>query len=249
MFHRMPCSFHSNFLQLLIALSLVYLTTYFQENLARPKADVAEEKKEDTLQRREISQEDVQQTWRNIIQIQWVRNYSQHLLIHLWNKLLQFGFNFLNCFKLNIFSVVYTGFLICVLTLDSCISGISDPVLVLKCFWVFFFFFVLFLADCCCLSQIKVSSGCPPGREKFSNSTSALKGFWIDHRWINFFLHPLQIFALSLPQFTNHFGSALIGGGSAASPDHPWVCHVQHEQHQQARGGDPAGQSRWCSFP
>lgn len=140
MFHRMPCSFHSNFLQLLIALSLVYLTTYFQENLARPKADVAEEKKEDTLQRREISQEDVQQTWRNIIQIQWVRNYSQHLLIHLWNKLLQFGFNFLNCFKLNIFSVVYTGFLICVLTLDSCISGISDPVLVLKC--IFFFFFL-----------------------------------------------------------------------------------------------------------
>ncbi|KAF4792296.1 DEP domain-containing protein 1A [Turdus rufiventris] len=39
------------------------------ENLARPKADVMEEKKEDTLQRREISQEDVQETWRNIIQI------------------------------------------------------------------------------------------------------------------------------------------------------------------------------------
>ncbi|NXR24420.1 DEP1A protein, partial [Cinclus mexicanus] len=39
------------------------------ENLARPKADVKEEKKEDTLQRREITQEDVQETWRNIIQI------------------------------------------------------------------------------------------------------------------------------------------------------------------------------------
>ncbi|XP_056354094.1 DEP domain-containing protein 1A isoform X1 [Oenanthe melanoleuca] len=39
------------------------------ENLARPKADVTEEKKKDTLQRREISQEDVQETWRNIIQI------------------------------------------------------------------------------------------------------------------------------------------------------------------------------------
>ncbi|NXA80393.1 DEP1A protein, partial [Thryothorus ludovicianus] len=39
------------------------------ENLVRPKADVTEEKKEDTLQRREISQEDVQETWRNIIQI------------------------------------------------------------------------------------------------------------------------------------------------------------------------------------
>ncbi|NWT30416.1 DEP1A protein, partial [Cardinalis cardinalis] len=39
------------------------------ENLARPKADVAEEKKEGTLQRREISQEYVQETWRNIIQI------------------------------------------------------------------------------------------------------------------------------------------------------------------------------------
>ncbi|NXQ44395.1 DEP1A protein, partial [Catharus fuscescens] len=39
------------------------------ENLARPKADGTEEKKEDTLQRREISQEDVQETWRNIIQI------------------------------------------------------------------------------------------------------------------------------------------------------------------------------------
>ncbi|NXQ56304.1 DEP1A protein, partial [Anthoscopus minutus] len=39
------------------------------ENLARPKPDVTEEKKEDTLQRREISQEYVQETWRNIIQI------------------------------------------------------------------------------------------------------------------------------------------------------------------------------------
>ncbi|NXC99720.1 DEP1A protein, partial [Certhia familiaris] len=39
------------------------------ENLVRPKPDVTEEKKEDTLQRREISQEDVQETWRNIIQI------------------------------------------------------------------------------------------------------------------------------------------------------------------------------------
>uniref|UniRef100_A0A803W6M9 DEP domain containing 1 n=1 Tax=Ficedula albicollis TaxID=59894 RepID=A0A803W6M9_FICAL len=39
------------------------------ENLARPKADVTEEKKKDTLQRREISQEDVQETWRNVIQI------------------------------------------------------------------------------------------------------------------------------------------------------------------------------------
>ncbi|NXY37278.1 DEP1A protein, partial [Pomatorhinus ruficollis] len=39
------------------------------ENLPRPKADVTEEKKEDTLQRREISQEYVQETWRNIIQI------------------------------------------------------------------------------------------------------------------------------------------------------------------------------------
>ncbi|KAM7014193.1 DEP domain-containing protein 1A [Passerculus sandwichensis] len=39
------------------------------ENLARPKADVAEEKKEGTQQRREITQEYVQETWRNIIQI------------------------------------------------------------------------------------------------------------------------------------------------------------------------------------
>ncbi|NXQ04804.1 DEP1A protein, partial [Vidua macroura] len=39
------------------------------ENLARPKADVREEKKEGTLQRREISQEYVQETWRNIIRI------------------------------------------------------------------------------------------------------------------------------------------------------------------------------------
>uniref|UniRef100_A0A8C3QQ97 DEP domain containing 1 n=1 Tax=Cyanoderma ruficeps TaxID=181631 RepID=A0A8C3QQ97_9PASS len=39
------------------------------ENLPGPKADVTEEKKEDTLQRREISQEYVQETWRNIIQI------------------------------------------------------------------------------------------------------------------------------------------------------------------------------------
>ncbi|NXV06281.1 DEP1A protein, partial [Cettia cetti] len=39
------------------------------ENLPRPKADVTEEKKEETLQRRELSQECVQETWRNIIQI------------------------------------------------------------------------------------------------------------------------------------------------------------------------------------
>ncbi|NXJ26097.1 DEP1A protein, partial [Dicrurus megarhynchus] len=39
------------------------------ENLARPKPDVTEEKKGDTLQGREISQEYVQETWRNIIQI------------------------------------------------------------------------------------------------------------------------------------------------------------------------------------
>ncbi|NXB82375.1 DEP1A protein, partial [Donacobius atricapilla] len=39
------------------------------ENLPRPKHDVTEEKKEDTLERREISQEYVQETWRNIIQI------------------------------------------------------------------------------------------------------------------------------------------------------------------------------------
>ncbi|NWT63182.1 DEP1A protein, partial [Erythrocercus mccallii] len=39
------------------------------ENLPRPKADVTEGKKEDTLQRREISQEYVQETWRNIIRI------------------------------------------------------------------------------------------------------------------------------------------------------------------------------------
>ncbi|NXL72567.1 DEP1A protein, partial [Leptocoma aspasia] len=39
------------------------------ENLARPKPEVAEEKKEGTLQRREISQEYVQETWRNIIRI------------------------------------------------------------------------------------------------------------------------------------------------------------------------------------
>ncbi|XP_038000416.1 DEP domain-containing protein 1A isoform X2 [Motacilla alba alba] len=39
------------------------------ENLARPRADVTEEKKEGTLQRREISQEYVQETWRNIIRI------------------------------------------------------------------------------------------------------------------------------------------------------------------------------------
>ncbi|NXC05531.1 DEP1A protein, partial [Orthonyx spaldingii] len=39
------------------------------ENLARPKPDVTEEKKEGTLQRREISQECVQETWRNIILI------------------------------------------------------------------------------------------------------------------------------------------------------------------------------------
>ncbi|NXH89838.1 DEP1A protein, partial [Edolisoma coerulescens] len=39
------------------------------ENLARPKPEVIEEKKEDTVQGREISQEYVQETWRNIIQI------------------------------------------------------------------------------------------------------------------------------------------------------------------------------------
>ncbi|NWW09496.1 DEP1A protein, partial [Oreocharis arfaki] len=39
------------------------------ENLARPKPDVIEEKKEDTLQGREISQEYVQETWRNVILI------------------------------------------------------------------------------------------------------------------------------------------------------------------------------------
>ncbi|NWW41119.1 DEP1A protein, partial [Panurus biarmicus] len=39
------------------------------ENLTRPKPDVKEEKKEETLQKREISQEYVQETWRNIIQI------------------------------------------------------------------------------------------------------------------------------------------------------------------------------------
>ncbi|XP_041886903.1 DEP domain-containing protein 1A isoform X1 [Corvus kubaryi] len=39
------------------------------ENLARPKPDVIREKKEDTLQGREISQEYVQETWRNIILI------------------------------------------------------------------------------------------------------------------------------------------------------------------------------------
>ncbi|NWV53546.1 DEP1A protein, partial [Daphoenositta chrysoptera] len=39
------------------------------ENLTRPKADVIEGKKEDTLQGREISQENVQETWRNIILI------------------------------------------------------------------------------------------------------------------------------------------------------------------------------------
>ncbi|NXO08108.1 DEP1A protein, partial [Oriolus oriolus] len=37
------------------------------ENLARPKPSVTEVKKEDTLQGREISQEYVQETWRNII--------------------------------------------------------------------------------------------------------------------------------------------------------------------------------------
>ncbi|NWI44674.1 DEP1A protein, partial [Picathartes gymnocephalus] len=37
------------------------------ENLPRPKADVREEKEEDTLQRREISQECVQETWRKVI--------------------------------------------------------------------------------------------------------------------------------------------------------------------------------------
>ncbi|NWZ73685.1 DEP1A protein, partial [Acrocephalus arundinaceus] len=39
------------------------------ENLPRPKPAVREEKKEETLQKREISQEYVQETWRNIIQI------------------------------------------------------------------------------------------------------------------------------------------------------------------------------------
>ncbi|NXH40238.1 DEP1A protein, partial [Dicaeum eximium] len=39
------------------------------ENLARPKPAVTEEKKEGPLQRREISQEYVQETWRNIIRI------------------------------------------------------------------------------------------------------------------------------------------------------------------------------------
>ncbi|NXA03893.1 DEP1A protein, partial [Sapayoa aenigma] len=37
------------------------------ENLQKPKRDLTEENKEDTLQRREISQEYVQETWRNII--------------------------------------------------------------------------------------------------------------------------------------------------------------------------------------
>lgn len=45
-------------------------TIPFQENLARPKPDVTEAKKEDTLQSREISQEYVQETWRDIIRIQ-----------------------------------------------------------------------------------------------------------------------------------------------------------------------------------
>ncbi|XP_041254248.1 DEP domain-containing protein 1A isoform X2 [Onychostruthus taczanowskii] len=39
------------------------------ENLARPKADATEEKKEGALPRRQISQEYVQETWRNIIRI------------------------------------------------------------------------------------------------------------------------------------------------------------------------------------
>ncbi|NXQ30058.1 DEP1A protein, partial [Alaudala cheleensis] len=39
------------------------------ENLARPKPDGTEEKKEDPVQKREISQEYVQETWRNIISI------------------------------------------------------------------------------------------------------------------------------------------------------------------------------------
>ncbi|NXY11603.1 DEP1A protein, partial [Pteruthius melanotis] len=39
------------------------------ENLARPKPEVIEGKKEETLQEREISQEYVQETWRNIILI------------------------------------------------------------------------------------------------------------------------------------------------------------------------------------
>ncbi|RLV85288.1 hypothetical protein DV515_00016117 [Chloebia gouldiae] len=58
--------------EFLQSVKLVYLTvstTHFQENIARPKADVTEDKKEGTAQRREISQEYVQETWRNIIQI------------------------------------------------------------------------------------------------------------------------------------------------------------------------------------
>ncbi|XP_063262925.1 DEP domain-containing protein 1A isoform X1 [Prinia subflava] len=39
------------------------------ENLPRPKPDGTEEKKEETLQRREISQEYVQETWRNVIRV------------------------------------------------------------------------------------------------------------------------------------------------------------------------------------
>ncbi|OWK53886.1 DEP domain-containing protein 1A [Lonchura striata] len=52
-----------------IAVGLHLSTTRFQENIARPKADVTGEKKESTVPRREISQEYVQETWRNIIQI------------------------------------------------------------------------------------------------------------------------------------------------------------------------------------
>jgi len=41
-----------------------------QENLEKIKPDIIEENKEDTLHRKEISQEYVQETWRNIILLQ-----------------------------------------------------------------------------------------------------------------------------------------------------------------------------------
>lgn len=45
-------------------------TTHFQENLEKTKPDRIEENEEDMLHRKEISQEYVKETWRNIILIQ-----------------------------------------------------------------------------------------------------------------------------------------------------------------------------------
>lgn len=74
MFCRMPYTSETNFYLVLNYFKrLLYLmvqTTNFQENLEKTKPERIEENKEDMLHRKEISQEYVKETWRNIILIQ-----------------------------------------------------------------------------------------------------------------------------------------------------------------------------------